>query len=80
MSDVDTATVDSLKALDPNRPIREGDIAGYSITSSARATSVGGTVRPSVLGGLEINRKRVFGRRLAPAAPALACNAVTTPG
>jgi hypothetical protein len=25
-SDVDTALVDSLKALDPNRPIREADI------------------------------------------------------
>ena len=26
MSDIDTAEVDSLKALDPNRPIREADI------------------------------------------------------
>jgi len=26
-SDIDTAVVDSLKALDPNRPIREADIA-----------------------------------------------------
>ena len=26
MSDIDTVTVDSLKALDPNRPIREADI------------------------------------------------------
>ena len=25
MSDIDTAVVDSLKALDPGRPIREGD-------------------------------------------------------
>src|ERR1700756_1026198 len=25
-SDIDTATLDSLKALDPNRPIREADI------------------------------------------------------
>jgi hypothetical protein len=25
-SDIDTMTVDSLKALDPNRPIREADI------------------------------------------------------
>ncbi len=30
MSDIDTAAVDSLKALDPNRPIREADIAGHS--------------------------------------------------
>jgi hypothetical protein len=27
-SDVDTAVVDSLKALDPNRPIREADVSG----------------------------------------------------
>jgi hypothetical protein len=27
VSDVDTAAVDSLKALDPKRPIREGDIS-----------------------------------------------------
>ena len=26
MSDIDTALVDRLKALDPNRPIREADI------------------------------------------------------
>jgi hypothetical protein len=27
VSDIDIAVVDSLKALDPNRPIREADIA-----------------------------------------------------
>ena len=27
-SDINTATLDSLKALDPNRPIREADIHG----------------------------------------------------
>jgi hypothetical protein len=27
VSDIDTAVVSSLKALDPNRPIREADIA-----------------------------------------------------
>ena len=27
MSDIDTAVVDSLKVLDPKRPIREADIA-----------------------------------------------------
>jgi hypothetical protein len=26
VSDIDTAVVDSLKALDPNRPIREADL------------------------------------------------------
>ena len=28
MSDIDTVVVDSLKALDPNRPIREADKRG----------------------------------------------------
>jgi hypothetical protein len=28
VSDIDTVVVDSLKTLDPKRPIREGDIAG----------------------------------------------------
>ena len=27
VSDIDTAAVDSLKVLDPNRPIREADLA-----------------------------------------------------
>ena len=62
MSDIDIAVVDSLKALDPKRPIREADIdrsddhvsfgpdfASYSIISSARERSEGGTVRPSAL-------------------------------
>ena len=31
VSDVDTAAVDSPKALDPNRPIREGDIIDYLV-------------------------------------------------
>jgi hypothetical protein len=30
VSDIDTAVVDSLKALDPNRPIREADIPSTS--------------------------------------------------
>ena len=28
MSDIDTAAADSLKVLDPERPIREADMAG----------------------------------------------------
>jgi hypothetical protein len=28
VSDIDTVVVDSLKALDPERPIREADICG----------------------------------------------------
>jgi len=31
VSDIDTVTVDSLKALDPNRPIREADIGPKSL-------------------------------------------------
>ena len=31
-SDVDTALVDSLKALDPNRPIREADIGEFRVS------------------------------------------------
>ena len=30
-SDIDTAAMDSLKALDPKRPIREADISGSTI-------------------------------------------------
>jgi hypothetical protein len=30
-SDIDTAVVDSLKALDPKRPIREADMSGTCI-------------------------------------------------
>jgi hypothetical protein len=29
VSDIDTAVVDSLKVLDPKRPIREADVAGW---------------------------------------------------
>ena len=36
----------------------------YSITSSARASSVGGTVEAERLGGLEIDDQLVLGRRL----------------
>ena len=31
MSDIDTAAVDSLKVLDPKRPIREADISGSGL-------------------------------------------------
>ena len=39
-------------------------IAVYSITSSARASSVGGTVEAERLGGLEVDHQLVLGRRL----------------
>jgi hypothetical protein len=38
VSDIDTVAVDSLKALDPKRPIREADIP---IISCRRAPAVG---------------------------------------
>ena len=44
MSDIDTAAVDSLKALDPERPIREGDIgtACLVVDPIAGTTGTGG--------------------------------------
>jgi hypothetical protein len=36
-------------------------VAAYSITSSARASSVGGTSRPKRFGGLEVNHQSNFG-------------------
>jgi hypothetical protein len=45
VSDIDTVTVDSLKALDSNRPIREADIqpAGFS-----RSVASGGARNPQI--------------------------------
>ena len=37
MSDIDTAMVDSLKALDLNRPIREADIGRDVLLGSLRS-------------------------------------------
>ncbi|MGD0317976.1 MAG: hypothetical protein ABSB37_19050, partial [Xanthobacteraceae bacterium] len=31
VSDIDTVVVDSLKVLDPKRPIREADMAGFAV-------------------------------------------------
>jgi hypothetical protein len=42
VSDIDTVVVDSLKALDPEWPIREADIP---IISCRRAAAIRGTVR-----------------------------------
>ena len=36
VSDIDTAAADSLKALDPNRPIREADITSFDNFVSSR--------------------------------------------
>jgi hypothetical protein len=35
VSDIDTVVMDSLKALDPNRPIREADIAWLDLRVTA---------------------------------------------
>ena len=47
--------------------MREGpttDMPCYSITSSARASSVDGTVRPIAFAGLEVDQQLVLGRSL----------------
>ena len=36
VSDIDTAVVDSLKVLDPKRPIREADISWLAAMSAER--------------------------------------------
>ena len=36
MSNIDAAVVDGLKALDPERPIREADIAVLSVRANKR--------------------------------------------
>ena len=42
MSDIDTAAADSLKVLDPERPIREADMAGLAAgTTRSRMTHSG---------------------------------------
>ena len=43
-SDVDTALVDRLKALDPNRPIREADMEMRFATFSANPDSLGAPI------------------------------------
>ena len=40
VSDIDTAVVDSLKALDPNRPIREADMCSVRRRSPSRDSSL----------------------------------------
>ena len=44
--------------------MQRNKIAAYSITSSARASSEGGTVEAERLGGLEVDDEFVFGRCL----------------
>jgi hypothetical protein len=59
VSDIDTEAADSLKALDPKRPIREADMAGLAAGSpQSRMTRSGNTptsisfhFKPLILGG-----------------------------
>jgi len=44
-SDVDTVMVDSLKALDPNRPLREADI-GHAVSRKAPVEEAGALSEP----------------------------------
>ena len=55
---------DAVILVDKVRPNRVADSKLHSITSSARASSVGGTVEAERLGGLEVDHQLVFGRRL----------------
>jgi hypothetical protein len=53
VSDIDTAAADSLKALDPKRPIREADIGmRWSRKARLRMTRIG---RPAVVVVWRIN-------------------------
>jgi hypothetical protein len=52
VSDIDTVTVDSLKALDSNRPIREADIHENRKTAAASGQCALRTVFPKVISGL----------------------------
>ena len=59
MSDIETAVVDSLKVLDPNWPIREGDIRRGALTCPKSAllleTKINGafwTLQVEVFGSL----------------------------
>ena len=61
MSDIDTAVADSLKLLDPKRPIREADI-GWALCLDALVAND----PTATLGGVAV--------LLAPAAPGLVFN------
>jgi hypothetical protein len=55
VSDIDTVVVDSLKALDPKRPIREADIAVASVRNLILTRDC---VRRPGVGGGQISRTR----------------------
>ena len=43
-SDIDTATVDGMKALDPDRPIREADMCANPVSVSSRIGRIRGAI------------------------------------
>ena len=67
MSDIDTAVVDSLKVLDPNRPIREADIV--HMIRKRKGRLIGGLMACLSLNGYRSMNSQQFrdGRRIASA-------------
>jgi hypothetical protein len=56
VSDIDTEWVDSLKALDPERPIREADIAGCDRGARSRIFKKHSAIRRMTGNGMERSR------------------------
>ena len=52
MSDIDTAVVDSLKALDPDRPIREADMGSSELLPCKRPLNPMDRKSPGVIAPL----------------------------
>ena len=67
VSDIDTVLVDSLKALDPERPIREADIHSYT---RHQPFNSGGRVRWATLPPLSLRDERLRLRTSGVAVPA----------
>ena len=66
VSDIDTVTADSLKALDPNRPIREADIAftGFGTRLCGRKDEVSAKRRQCYVAKQRSAGRDALGRRL----------------
>ena len=64
MSDIDTAAADSLKVLDPERPIREADMPGPAAGSTRSLADPGcvktlrGITAPGILGSTVMRRAK----------------------
>ena len=57
MSDIDTVVMDSLKALDPNRPIREADIMQLSTLCCAQLLMCGSSCKTTFSNELWISMR-----------------------